>query len=128
MKLHISEQVPLFISALTEPHIQIESTVTAYPYLLFLFFSFGKQTKKKILCQSSVPQWHHVPQPTTDLFSINVPDTFSFFSHNDSVLILHHTKCCIETPSFYKNISIGCIYFHGSAARGPASYEGSREQ
>lgn len=42
VKLHISKQVPLFISALTEPHTQIESTVTAYPYLLFHFFlSFG---------------------------------------------------------------------------------------
>lgn len=48
--------------------------------------------------------------------------------HNDFLLILHHTKRCIETPSFYKNISIECIYFHGSAASGPASYEGSHER
>lgn len=70
VKLHISKQVPLFLSALTEPHTQIESTVTAYPYHSFFFF-FGKQTQKKpkLLCQSSVPQWRHVPQPKTDLFS-----------------------------------------------------------
>lgn len=41
---------------------------------------------------------------------------------------LHHTKCCIETPSFYKNISIECIYFHGSVASGPASYKVSHKQ
>ena len=33
------------------------------------------------------------------------------------IFFLHHTKCCTETPSFYKNISIVCIYFHGSAIR-----------
>lgn len=46
VKLHISKQVPLFISALTEPHTQIESTVTAYPYLLFLFFFLLENRQK----------------------------------------------------------------------------------
>lgn len=77
MKLHISKQVPLFISALTEPHTQIESTVTAYPYLLFLFFLLENRQKKPNY--SANRQFHmllHVPQPKTDLFSINVPDAY----------------------------------------------------
>lgn len=37
---------PLFISALTEPHIKIESAVTAFLPFIF-FFPLRQQTKKK---------------------------------------------------------------------------------
>lgn len=92
VKLHISKQVPLFHKCsdrTTNP-----DRVNCYSISLSIvsFFFFWKTDKKtKLLCQSSVPQWRHVPQPKTDLFSINVPDT-CFSPHNDFVLIFTSYK------------------------------------
>lgn len=95
VKLHKPKQVPLFISALTEPQTRIESTVfvQSCSYLIF-FCSFGKWLD----C--------HIPYPKPDLFSINGPDFTLCFS---KFLMFHFTKRN-ETLNLPKKISIECIY------------------
>lgn len=121
MKLHVSKQVPLFISALTEPHTQIESTVTAFPHLLFLFFFFFWKTdkKKNQINSSANRQLSAAASRSHGLKELNI---FFLLLHNDFVLIffffLHHTKCFVlKPPASIKNISIGCIYFHGTCSQ-----------
>lgn len=104
VKLHISKQVPLFISALTEPHTQIESTVTAYPYLLFVPFQIKPNYSANFQFHSGI-MLHSLK-----LICFQPMCLIHFFLHNDFAIILHHTS--IETPSFHKNISVMCIYFH----------------
>lgn len=129
MKLHVSKQVPLFISALTEPHTQIESTVTAFPHLLFLFFFFFWKTdkKKNQINSSANRQLSAAASRSHGLKELNI---FFLLLHNDFVLIffffLHHTKCFVLKPpaSIKKIYPLGAYIFMEPAASGPASYEG----
>lgn len=66
---------PLFISALTEPHIKIESAVAAF--LPFIFFSLRQQTRKKRKNFVDPPSFSHSRKP--GWISINEPDFFSVF-------------------------------------------------